>query len=116
MKSRNNIDVNQMFSFELFKGFKNITHLTLGLDFGQTLKESILKEIDIKLPNLQYLEIQNPFDTTSEGVQQMANILSRLSRLEAINLKFKSGVDFKPIEEQITEKCRKIKSINCFDF
>ena len=53
--SDEDIDVNQLFSFELFKGFENITHLTLRLD--QTLKESTLKEIDINLPKLQYLRI-----------------------------------------------------------
>ena len=104
-------DVNQLFSFELFKGFENITHLTLYFNLSQTLKESILKDLDINLPNLQYLEISNIFDTTAEGVQQMADILSRLSRLQTLKLKFKSGVDFKPIEEQIPKKCRKIKEI-----
>ena len=107
----NEEDVNQLFSFELFKGFQNITHLTLYFNLSQTLKESILKEIDINLPKLQYLEISNIFDTTAEGVQQMADILSRLSRLQTLKLKFKSGVDFQPIEEQITKKCRKIKEI-----
>ena len=106
-----NIDVNQLFSFELFKGFSNITHLSLYFNLRQTLKESILKEIDINLPKLQYLEISDRFDTTPEGVTQMADILSRLSRLETIELEVKSGVDLRPIEDQITEKCRKIKEI-----
>ena len=110
-EGEDNIDVNQLFSFELFKGFENITHLSLHFGFTQTLKESILKDIDINLPNLQYLEIENRFDTTPEGVTQMADILSRLSRLQTIELQFKSGVNFKPIEEQITEKCRKIDKI-----
>ena len=111
-EDEDNIDVNQLFSFELFKGFENITHLTLCFILRQTLKESIFKEIDINLPKLQYLEIKyHTFDTTPEGVTQMADILSRLSRLETLKLKFKSGVDLKPIEEQITEKCRKIRKI-----
>ena len=76
------------------------------------LKESILKDIDINLPKLQCLTIQDPFDTTTEGVQQMTDILSRLSRLEALKLLFCSPeVGFKPFEEQISEKCRKIKEI-----
>ena len=105
-----NNDVNQLFSFELFKGFANITHLTLGFHY-ETLKESIFKDIDINLPNLQYLEIVDIFDPTSEGVTKMADILSRLSRLQNLKFEFKSGVDFKPIEEKITKKCRKIKEI-----
>ena len=107
--SEQDIDVNQLFSFELFKGFSNIIHLSIR--FNQTLNESILKEIDINLPKLQYLEIKDTFNTTPEGVTQMADILSRLSRLQIIHLKFKSGVDFKPIEDKIPEKCRKIKTI-----
>ena len=106
-----NIVVNQMFSFELFKGFENMTHLTLLFVGNHILKESILKEIDINLPKLQYLEIINIFDISPEEVKQMADILSRLSRLETLKMKFKSGVDFKPIKEQMTEKCRKIKEI-----
>ena len=109
-KIEDSIDVNQLFSFELFKGFENITHLSLRLS-RFSLNESILQEIDINFPKLQYLEIDYPFDTTPEGVTQMAEIVSRLSRLETLKLWFKSGVDFKPIEEQITEKCRKIRTI-----
>ena len=107
----NNIEVNQFFSFELFKGFSNITHLTLGFGGTHILKESILSDIDINLPKLQYLEIINIFDISSEEVTKMAEILSRLSRLETLKLEFKSGVDFKPIEDKMTEKCRKIKEI-----
>ena len=106
-----NIDVNQLFSFELFKGLSNITHLSLHLNSYKTLSEESLKHIEINLPNLQYLKISDYFDTSPEGVTQMADILSRLSRLETLKLKFKSEVDFKPIEEQITKKCRKIKVI-----
>ena len=104
------IDVNQLFSFELFRGLSNISHLSLCFDLRQALlilKESILKDIDINLPKLQYLQIEYGFDTTQEGVTQMAHILSRLSRLETLKLKFKSRVDYKPIEEQITKKCKK---------
>ena len=107
----NNIDVNQLFSFELFKGFENITHLSLCFCGKHLLKESILKDIDINLPKLQYLEINNNFDISPEEVTQMAGILSRLSRLETLILYFEPGVNFKPIEEQITEKCRKIEEI-----
>ena len=110
-EEQEDIDVNQLFSFELFKGFENITHLTLYFNLSQTLKESILKEIDINLPKLQYLEISNIFDTTAKGVQQMADILSRLSRLETLIFWFKTGVYLKTIEKQITEKCRKIRKI-----
>ena len=103
------IDANNLFSFELFKGLSNITHLSLRFD--QTLKEPILKEIDIYLPNLQYLEIKDRFFTTTEGVTQMADILSRLSRLQTIKLFLSPGLNCKPIEEQITKKCRKIRKI-----
>ena len=104
-EEENNFD-DQIFSFELFKGFSNITHLSLHFDYTY-LKESTLKEIDINLPKLQYLVIKNKFDTTPEGVTQMANILSRLSRLETLKLFFIFEVEVKPIEEPITEKVQK---------
>ena len=104
-------DLSELLTFEAFKGLSNIIHLTLHLNLrkysNERLNEKILKHIDINLPNLQYLEFKDIFDTTPEGVKKIADILSRLSRLETLKLKFKSGVDFKPIEEQITEKCRK---------
>ena len=96
--------------------FSKITHLSIDFAYNwrQTLKESILKDIDIYLPKIQYFKICSSFDTTSEGVTQMADILSRLSRLEAIHLKFKSGVDLNAFEEQINKKCRKIKEIKIY--
>ena len=110
------LDFTQMFSFEAFKGLSNVTHLTLHLNLSkhsyERLNERMLKKIDINLPNLQYLDIIDTFDTTPEGVQQMADILSRLSRLETLRLRFRSKIDFKPIEEQITKKCQKIKEID----
>ena len=114
LKRLNFTEINSIFSFKTFKGLSNITHLTLQLNSREyiTLNEKMLKQINFNLPNLQYLEITDTFDTTPEGVQQMAYILSRLSRLETLKLEFESGVDFKPIEEQITKKCRKIKTID----
>ena len=115
---KNNIDVNQLFSFELFKGLSNITHLKLCFGCTQTLKDSILTDIDINLPKLQYLEIIDVFYTTPKGVTQLANTFSRLSRLETIQLYFTSKVNLKPIENEIIKKCRKIrkiKIINNFD-
>ena len=85
-EDEDNIDVNQLFSFELFKGFSNISHLTISFDLKTNLKDSILKEIDINLPKLQYLEIKDKFETTPEGVKQMADIFSRLSRLETLEI------------------------------
>ena len=104
------IDINQLFSFESFKDLEIITHLRLCFSCEQ-LNESIFKDIDIYLPKLQYLEIWNQFNTTPEGVSQMAKTLSRLSRLQKIQLYFKSEVNFKSIEEQFAKKCRKIKEI-----
>ena len=46
-----NFEVNKLFSFELFKGFSNITHLTLHF-LNQISNKSIFKDIDINLPNL----------------------------------------------------------------
>ena len=57
IEGEDNIDVNQLFSFELFKRFSNITHLTLEFVDEITLKDSFLTDIDINLSNLENLEI-----------------------------------------------------------
>ena len=121
LKNKTDIRNNQRFSFELFKGFpKQLTHLTLS--FGKksilfrfkkdlVLNEKFLKDFDIYFPKLQYLEISRRFKTHSRGVTQMADILSRLSSLQTIKLRFNPEVDYQPIEDMIIEKCLKIKTI-----
>ena len=105
------------FSFKTFKGLSNITHLSFrfGYNSDKTVKKSTIKGIDINLPNLRYLEIKYPFKTTSEGVTQIADILSRLSRLETLILRFKyrlnHSISSRSIKEQFTEKCRQITKI-----
>ena len=44
---------NEWFSFELFRDLPKITHLSLNLK-GKTLNESVLKDIEINLPKLQW--------------------------------------------------------------
>ena len=82
------INVKHLFLFALFNGFSNITHLSLGFNGTQILRQLKFKEIDINLPKLQCLEIMNILKLTPKGVQQMADILSRLSRLETLKLSF----------------------------
>ena len=98
------------FSFKAFEGLSNITHL--GLKFnGNHVNESVLKDIDNYLPKLQYLEIKSRFTTHLRGMTQMVEILSRLSRLQTIKLRFKHEVDYQPMKAMIIEKCLKIKTI-----
>ena len=102
---------NDWFSFELFNGFpQQFTHLSLGF-CEKPLNESVLKDIDIYLPKLQYLHICGPLMTDTKGLTQMADILSRLSSLQTIKLEFEEGVDYQPIKAMIIEKCPKIKTI-----
>ena len=100
----------QWFSFELFKKMPKITHLCLHL-YCKSLNESVLKNIDIYLPKLQFLDIKSRFTTDSRGLTQMADILSRLSKLQTIKLRFKHEVDYQPMKAMIIEKCLKIKTI-----
>ena len=110
-ETENIIYVNQLFLFKYFEGFSNITHLSLGFIGIQISKKLKFEEIDINLPKLQYLEIRNQLSHTPHEVQQLADNLSRLSRLETLKLRFYTGVDFKPIKDKITKKCRKIRKI-----
>ena len=104
-------DINQWFSFELFKDFpQQLTHLSLNL-FNRPLNESLIKGIDIYLPKIQDLYIWCPLKTNTEGLTQMADILSRLSGLQTFVLWCDPEVDHKPMEDMIIEKCVKIKTI-----
>ena len=93
------------FSFEAFKGLSNITHLTLRFGWTSKLKMSSLKDIDINLPKLQYLEIENRFILNREEVTQMADILSRLSRLQTLKLQIISKLKNNEIDVLFREKC-----------
>ena len=108
-------DFSRLFSFELFEGLSNITHLTLDVSLcecsAETLNERFLEHIDTFLPDLQYLEICDIFETIFGEEEGVAETLSRLSRLETLKLRFISGADFKPFEDKIIEKCEKIKEI-----
>ena len=108
-----NLDIHQWFSFDLFKELPKITHLSLRF-YGKRVNESVLKDIDIYLPNLQYLEIISSFKGTPEGLTQMTDILSRLSRLQTIKVRFHNQVDYKPIRAMFIEKCVKIKIITLY--
>ena len=114
-----NFDLNELFSFEAFKGLLNITHLTLHLDVNSDEIEvgaNILTDIDIYLPKLQYLVINGEIAALDEEVPQMADILSRLSRLQTLKLVFYECTDFDEIEVKIREKCRKIRTIDVKHF
>ena len=104
----------EIFSFEAFKGLSNITHLTLNFHSYsiESTRANILTDIDIHLPELQYFEMKNKIDATQEEFTQMADILSRLSRLQTLELMLKKTVNYEEFEVKIREKCREIRTIN----
>ena len=104
------LDINQWFSFELFKELPKITHLDLNF-YNQPLNGEKKKDIDIYLPKLQFLSIYSRLKLDMKGMTQMADNLSRLSSLQSIRLWFEHTVDYQPIEDMIIEKCLKIKTI-----
>ena len=73
-------------SFEAFEGFEDLTHLTVCLkvpkNYSKPFPESILKDIDINLPKLQYLSLY--FDLKAS--EWTADILCRLTRLQTLEL------------------------------
>ena len=118
-----NFTFDKMFSF---KGFpQQLTHLSLDIKIKNkcktfdstsnkmielTLTDTHLKGL-INLPNLQYLRLSSPITTNKTGVRIIADILTRLSRLETIYLWFIPRIDCQPIREKIIEKCPKIRTI-----
>ena len=99
-----------MLSLKPFEELSNITHLTLEFDC-KLLNEEILTNIDIYLPKIQYLVIRRIISTDEEGVTQMTESLSRLSRLQTIDLRLTYGHISELMKAKIVEKCRKIRNI-----
>ena len=99
------------FSFNLFEGLQNITHLCLELpDAYRVLStERRLQHIDICLPNLQYFEINCRFKFNEE----LTHILSRLSKLETIKMSF-DGIRYSEAIIKLGEICPRSKNFKLF--
>ena len=98
---------NDNFSFEAFKGLSNLTHLTLYTNyflFG-------LKDIDIYLPNLQYLVLENRFTLKRKEVLQFIYNLSRLSKLKTLKLQINSKLKNNEIEVIFRELCKNLQTV-----
>ena len=103
LEFKSGLEFDEMFSY---KGFpQQLTHLRLDFN-GKPLNESVLKDIDIHLPKLQYLEINPKIIIDSKGVTQMADIVSRLSTFQTINLRLNYPIS-EQMKAKIAEKCRK---------
>ena len=100
------------FPFEMFKDFPNLTHLSLSFHYRHNwIRTHILKDIDIYLPKLKYLKFKNYFRTDQKGVDQMVDILSRLSKLETIDLSVSNEGLVSYFKQKIGEKCKNIQMI-----
>ena len=104
----------EQFSFEAFGELKYITHLKVRFPLNEKpLNGKILTDIDIYLPQLQYLSIYPQIITDKEGVTQIAESLSRLSSLHTIHLWLKYRILYAlKFRTKIIEKCRKIRNIS----
>ena len=101
----------QLFSFKVFKGFENITHLSIGFcRYSQPFCERILTDIDINLPKLQYFK----FDNRLVPKVSPFNILSRLSKLKKIDLKISGKMSETELKSKLIEKCKRIQNICLF--
>ena len=103
-----NIVFSDIITFELFKGLSKLTHLTLCFNYSHYIPIEF-KDIDIYLPNLQYLVIEHRINLNRE-VTQMADILSRLSKLKTLKLQNNSRLNNNEIEVIFREKCKKLQT------
>ena len=98
-------------SFEAFEGFEDLTHLTVCMtNNSESFPESILKDIDIYLPKLQYLCL----DFQLKATKWSADILCRLTRLQTTELNIESELLGPNFVSQLQQKCKKIKSIKIY--
>ena len=79
----------KLFNFEAFEGFEDLTHLTVCMsNNSESFPESILKDIDINLPNLQSLSLNFELKAT----KWTADILCRLTKLQTLFSKRESQI------------------------
>ena len=93
---------------------EGLTQLTIRfpIAFNSTIDERVLINIDIYLPNLQLLRINRQIKTALNGYQLIAESLSRLSKLQKINVRVKGKSMQKMFETKIIKNCTKIISFN----
>ena len=92
------------FSFKLFEGLENITHLTLLFPDGRLdrmVDKRRLQNIDIYLPNLQYFVINNSIELSEWG----ADIPSRLFKLETFKMAMDSLLIMESNRNKLIAKC-----------
>ena len=105
-----NDGISTLFSFEAFKGFEDITHLSINLwpnNQSVVIKESTLRGIDVYLPKLQSLRLNGEFEAT----EWTADILCRLSALEEIQLCVKNERIESLIMSKLKQNCKRIRKI-----
>ena len=105
-------DYIKSFSFKAFKGFEGLTHLAIVLPEkwstdNPEIDETILTDIDINLPNLQFLRLDSDKINATELT---ADILSRLLKLKTIEFCVKESVQ--PLIENKLINCNKIENIS----
>ena len=105
--------LNYKFSFEVFEGLSNLTHLTLG--FGYCIS-FLFEDINNYLPNLQYLVIKNRFNLNREVMTQLADNLSRLSKLKTLKLIISSKLNINEIKVIFHKKCQKLKAFKIINY
>lgn len=99
----------KIFSFDSFKMFGRLTHLTLKfLYLRYDINDSVLQNIDKTLPRLQYFRLPNNLNVTED----IAHIFGRLSRLETIKIKITDNSIREFFEALLKSKCPKIRTID----
>ena len=95
-------------SFQLFKGLKKVyglTHLTLYV-CSDSFDDTLLTDIDINLPKLKSLKIRSPLIAS----EWTAQILTRLTNLEKVQLNIVNKEIGPEIERQLIQNCKKFKN------
>jgi len=95
--------------FEAFKQLSDITHFSLSFCGSlkyKAINKSVIKGIAEYLPKLQYLEIENRFDTSVDEIHEFVEILNRLSSLHTIKLRFSEEEVMDQIRQQMDQKSK----------
>ena len=102
-------EIHELFSVKAIKDFKELTHLTIGSPYSSpvVINETVLTDIDLYLPRLHSFTIYGFLKAS----QWTADILSRLSALEALDISVWDEAIRHIIEAKVNENCKKIKCL-----
>ena len=105
-------NINELNFGKYFNGLQSLTHLTIYIFNSFRMKKDLLKGIDKSLPNLVVFNIKVAERNSIEVSEQTTVALTRLSRLESLEITVNNESIRDLIVSKVMKKCKKLKTID----